>query len=76
MEDKYGKAGRVIRDGKFPVVPVFHEPVISTDATAFAKRQLEEYAIKVKAKFKEELEYEQTSDQLFSFVWSRMVEES
>ena len=77
LESKYGRAGRVIRDGKFPAVPEVPEPVVPADASAFTKRRLEEeYAIKLKAKLKEELKYEQTSDQLFSFVWSHMAEES
>lgn len=77
LEAKHGRAGRVIRDGKFPTVPEVPEPVVPADASAFTKRRLEEeYAIKLKAKLKEELKYEQTSDQLFSFVWSHMAEES
>ena len=77
LELKYGKAGRVVRDGKFPTLPAVPEPEIPERATAIARRRIEEeYAMQLKAKFKEERKCLEQSDSLFSFIWSHMSEES
>ena len=42
LELKYGKAGRVVRDGKFPTLPEVPEPEIPAGANAITKRRIEE----------------------------------
>ena len=77
LEGKFGRAGRVIKDGKFPIPEDVPEPRIPEDASTLAKRRIEEeYSLKVKARFKELQKFQDSSDQLFSFVWSHTSEES
>lgn len=47
LEGKFGRAGRVIKDGKFPIPEDVPEPRIPEDASTLAKRRIEEeYSLK------------------------------